>query len=483
MTGWAVEALIASALLMLVVLGIRGPVRRLFGARIAYMLWALPALRLVLPPLPGAWRTAAATPIGRAGETIVVFVAAPAAVPVASISPLTVVGIVWAAGVVTLLAWHLIGHARFRARLLADAKPLNVVDGIQVIASAAAPGPLACGICRRFVAFPMSDINRYDAEERALALAHELTHHSRRDLHANWAALVVLALHWCNPVAWVAYRAFRADQELACDADVLAVHGPRRRHAYARAILKAAHGAAFSPACHLHTVTDIKRRLKMLALSPTSGRRLRAGRVTTSMLMLAGLGLTASGSTAAVVVTRVVDALPQAVPLPPAPPAPPAPPMPPVSAKHMTGNDAHRQVRTIVVRSDGRGMSTLLVKGNSITPGSPLPGGATLPNDFELPKDCEGGTPAAPLSYVIKGENGNRTYTVLCTRAGEPGASASGATAEHKAYQQALVGLRDLRSKVKAQVRPSFPEQERRRALAAIDSSIAEIEGDLAKLQ
>ena len=36
------------------------------------------------------------------------------------------------------------------------------------------------------------------------------------------SASLILALNWFNPVAWLAFRAFRADQELACDAAVAA---------------------------------------------------------------------------------------------------------------------------------------------------------------------------------------------------------------------------------------------------------------------
>ena len=45
MIGWAIEALAASTVLMLVVLALRGPVARRFGAHAAYLLWLLPALR------------------------------------------------------------------------------------------------------------------------------------------------------------------------------------------------------------------------------------------------------------------------------------------------------------------------------------------------------------------------------------------------------------------------------------------------------
>ena len=43
MSGWIIETLIASTLLMLFVLALREPVSRHFGPRIAYALWLLPA--------------------------------------------------------------------------------------------------------------------------------------------------------------------------------------------------------------------------------------------------------------------------------------------------------------------------------------------------------------------------------------------------------------------------------------------------------
>ena len=51
---WIVETLLASALLIAVVLVARRPAARLFGPHAAYLLWAAPALRLLLPPVPGS---------------------------------------------------------------------------------------------------------------------------------------------------------------------------------------------------------------------------------------------------------------------------------------------------------------------------------------------------------------------------------------------------------------------------------------------
>ena len=84
---------------------------------------------------------------------------------------------------------------------------------------------VAFGLWRRFVAVPHDFFARYATEERALAIDHELSHHRHGDLWANAAALLLLATQWFNPLAWRAIRAFRFDQEAACDARVLTMTG------------------------------------------------------------------------------------------------------------------------------------------------------------------------------------------------------------------------------------------------------------------
>lgn len=314
MIAWVIETFVATTLLMLLVLAIRKPVSRHFGPNIAYALWALPVLRLALPPLPESWRASAETPVAAASEVITYYMVDPLTVPEAAATTATVpleavpfdwlpvVAAIWAAGALAFLAYHLIAHSRFCARLLRRARiERTVAEGrVHVIETDAATGPLAFGILRKYVAFPRDFAERYDPLERNLALAHELGHHLRGDLIANWIALVVLALHWFNPVAWRAFRAFRADQEMACDALVLSGRAPALRHAYGRAIVKSAHGGAVSAACHLHTINELKGRLKMLSKHDRKSRtRITAGVTGAAALTLAGLAFTASGTQAA----------------------------------------------------------------------------------------------------------------------------------------------------------------------------------------
>ncbi|CUS43786.1 MAG: M56 family metallopeptidase [Pseudomonadota bacterium] len=538
---WAIEALIASALLMVVVLLLRGPVRRAFGPDIAYALWALPALRLFLPPLPQSWREIAVAPVIRASEQITVYVIEPlggdATAPVAqnpSLGPILVS--LWVLGAVAFIAWHATAHARFCRRMLAEtARETEIEGGIQLIETDAASGPLAFGIWRRYVAFPRDFTERYDLDERDLALAHELGHHHRGDLVANWVALVVLALHWFNPIAWRAFRAFRADQEIANDARVLAGKNPMLRHTYACAIVKAAHGGAVSAACHLHTIEDLKGRLRMLSTNRTSRLRLVSGCATVAMLTLAGLGVTASGTQAAERVRSGVEKatgvslaelspmaaaaspvedgptpmpapLPEPAPMPaPAPvvvmdaapgtmpvqamnavpAAPPAPPAPPAAPSWNGSGDENST--TVTVSPEGKVTTRKVVRitrrekdGRPVT--EDFPGMANIPEVSS--RNCAGD--GRRSETVINEKKGDKRVIVICTNRIERIAREGAAVAarskdiQRNAYRGALEGLRTAQENMRRD--QGMSEIGRREAIKALDGAIRDMEANLAEV-
>jgi bla regulator protein BlaR1 len=540
---WAIEALIASTVLMVAVLCLRGLVRRSFGPDIAYALWALPALRLLLPPLPQSWREIAVAPVVRASEQITIYVLEPLGGDVAapavqhpSLGPILVS--LWVVGAAAFIGWHSFVHARFCRRMLAQtAREARIEGGVRLIETEAASGPLAFGIWRRYVAFPRDFSERYDADERNLALAHELGHHARGDLIANWIALVVLALHWFNPIAWRAFRAFRADQEIANDARVLAGQNPMMRHTYACAIVKAAHGGAVSAACHLHTIEDLKGRLRMLTTNKTSRLRLFSGSAALALLTMGGLAATASGTQAAERVRSSVQtvtgvdiasldhlALPVAVtaatpvaaaepvaapapvapamqaevppPPPPAPPAgavPPAPPAPPAPPEALAplpplGPDVDSDVTT--VSPDGKVTRHKVVriirrdKDGKVT-NEDFAGMPPIPEVPEISsKNCPGDGERHQM--VLNEKRDGKRVMIICTnrieRMAREGAAmaANGKDIERNAYRSALAGLRSAQERMRSDTR--MGEAARKEAILAIDQSIKEIEEDLAKV-
>lgn len=249
MTGWFFANLGWATLAMLLVLMLRRPFASWFGAGAAYALWLVPALRIVTPPLPSL------APDLPAPRTLIVWVgesAAPLPAEAAPPSVLPLLVALWAAGTAAFLAWQFLSYRRFLAELRCDTRSLGEFRGLLLVESAAVQGPVALGLLDRRIVVPVDFATRYSPDEQRLALDHEAVHHRRGDLWWNHLGLVILALNWFNPVAWLAFRAFRTDQELACDAAVAAGAGADARHDYARALIKSASRPGLIAACPLN---------------------------------------------------------------------------------------------------------------------------------------------------------------------------------------------------------------------------------------
>lgn len=377
------DTMLTTALLVLAVLLIRKPFARHFGPRLAYSLWLIPALRLVLPPLPFAAPVAAPEPAVIGGEAMLIAVdmpatpvaAAPAwSPPFAVADAMPFLFALWAMGMTAVLAMALFSHRRFRDAVLTGAVELEPIGTIRLVMTDAVDGPVAFGLWRRVVAVPQDFFARYAADERALAIDHELSHHRHGDLWANAAALVLLASQWFNPFAWRAIRAFRFDQEAACDARVLTmadheVRGERTAR-YATAIAKAAVGSRLSLAAPMAVHDNLQERLTMLMRRDISKQRGLAGRLLIGTAALAVMATTATLVPAGVEAARAQTADIPAPPAPPpaadAPPPPPAAPDAPDAPGVMVFTDHSEQVTTdadgkkrevhrIVIRRDGQG--------------------------------------------------------------------------------------------------------------------------------
>lgn len=286
---WFLANMAWASLAMVLVLALRRPFASLFGAGPVYALWLLPVLRLVAPPLP-AWGVE--LPNLLPPQTLILF-AGDAAAPLPPEGgpgqwvPLLLA--LWAIGAAAFLTWQLVSYRRFVAGLGLGSRSLGAHRGLKLVASAAAQGPLALGLIRRRIVVPADFETRYSAEERALALDHEAVHHRRGDIWWNHLGLLILALNWFNPVAWIAFRAFRADQELACDAAIAAAAPDAARHIYARALIKSASRPGLIAACPLYHADQLKRRLKMMKFHKPGRLRMLGGAA--AIVTLAGLSL------------------------------------------------------------------------------------------------------------------------------------------------------------------------------------------------
>lgn len=177
----------------------------------------------------------------------------------------------WVAGAVGLglwLSWVNVGFAR---RLRRCRRPLEVPDcPLPVYVTGAAQTPCFFGLLCPCV-YVTEEVA---ADETVLrhSLVHELTHFRHGD-HV-WSALrgLCLALHWYNPLVWLAAALSRRDGELCCDEATVKRLGEGERAAYGRTLLAVTCQGRGNPLLTATSMTgsgkDIKERILLLAKRP-----------------------------------------------------------------------------------------------------------------------------------------------------------------------------------------------------------------------
>lgn len=93
--------------------------------------------------------------------------------------------------------------------------------------------PFILGVFRPKIYLPFAT----DAHDTEYVLAHERAHLRRKDHLWKPLGFCLLALHWFNPLAWLAYVLLCRDIESACDEKVIATYDRDRRADYSEALM------------------------------------------------------------------------------------------------------------------------------------------------------------------------------------------------------------------------------------------------------
>lgn len=274
--NYLLEATVFGSVLILLIIAVRALLRQRLGNRPIYAAWLLAALRLLLPITipnpamdefrPGFSADVQARPVADqvrqrvidAGYEVSARISSSGEDLIGGLAQETTLGntgrwflIGWLALCLLVAGWLLWRRLRFCRRV--KQHRVRLLDGEQLKDYQALcerykvkPVPVywvdrqstgcVVGIWKPFIALPLSTPEVHVP----LVLAHELCH---RKAHDNlWGVVRILccAIHWFNPLVWLAAWFSWTDSELACDDRVTARLQDMDRLAYANAIVSAA---------------------------------------------------------------------------------------------------------------------------------------------------------------------------------------------------------------------------------------------------
>lgn len=223
---------------------------------ISYALWAVVALRLIIPfsfesavslmprnmnpvPFPQDIIYQQNPQINSGIEAVDVFISESLSTQTvgASVNPLQIyVGIgayIWIIGIISLIVYSLVSIWLLK-RQLKDAQLIerNILQAKNL------QTPFVLGLIRPKIFLPEG----LSGEERGYILLHEQTHIQRKDHLIKILAFLIVAIHWFNPLVWIAFRLMSTGMELSCDEKVLKEMKEEIKKPYAKSLLSLATG-------------------------------------------------------------------------------------------------------------------------------------------------------------------------------------------------------------------------------------------------
>ena len=140
---------------------------------------------------------------------------------------------VWMAGVLTMVVYSAVSYIRLR-RKLSVVVPLRdnifIADDIK--------SPFVVGLFHPKIYLPCN----LGEKEQEYIILHEQHHIKRLDHIAKALAFLALAIHWFNPLVWVAFILASKDMEMSCDEAVIRKVGGDVRADYSASLLTLATG-------------------------------------------------------------------------------------------------------------------------------------------------------------------------------------------------------------------------------------------------
>ena len=140
----------------------------------------------------------------------------------------SVVAVIWFTGMVVLTTYFSIRFIDLKDKL----KNARKIDR-HVYESDNVRSPFVFGLFVPKMYLP----DTLDEAEREYVMAHERTHIRHGDWIKKYLGIAVLAIHWFNPLVWLAFVLFEQDIEMSCDETTISSLDAELRKAYAISIV------------------------------------------------------------------------------------------------------------------------------------------------------------------------------------------------------------------------------------------------------
>lgn len=156
----------------------------------------------------------------------------------------------WTVGVLGICAWFLadyIQKRRFLERVRGEeehrqeekmfreelCRRLHVCRQVKFINRSGENSPFTIGFCKPVVFYDFAA----PKEEKELFLAHELIHIQRGDMVWRFIGILVKAMHWYNPLAWIFVKELEKVCEYSCDELAIQGSDAALRHRYVQILI------------------------------------------------------------------------------------------------------------------------------------------------------------------------------------------------------------------------------------------------------
>ena len=267
-------------ILILAVIVIRALAINMLSKKTFNALWGISVVRLMVPiSIPSAFsvyslmgshapgngsQAIRVLPIGASGQA--------ASMPDSITNAVSTWTVVWAAGVLVCAVFFSLAYWKCRKEFQTSIPVGNDFTEnwlsvhqqgrrISIRQSGRFSAPLTYGVLHPVILMPTST-KWENTDSLAYVLAHEYVHIRRFDSIRKLVLIVVLCVHWFNPLVWVMYILANRDIELSCDEAVVRFFGENTKAAYARALISMEETrSGLTPLCSSFSKNAIEERI------------------------------------------------------------------------------------------------------------------------------------------------------------------------------------------------------------------------------